>query len=348
MNDEKQPDDKDKNTQPEILSSMNFRDNGFNHDLSKYFINNNFSGALKATENSLHGMKSALNFTHPFTDIMKAVEENNALYKPMSALHLNAGGALGEAVKGIKILENFKPAFSSDFMKTPKNLKSYTNSLDKLTGTSPETKSIISKAKEQKVLIDGISDGSDSEKYLNDKVLKKEQHLSASPPYTNHPAHQTNDKLASIDQRFEKMLEVMLKAASIGNDIQANAASFIDKFEVASQKTDTSARTAIRIGIIAVVIAIATPILSKIVDAYSSNPVVAAVEALSREVATSQQTQNGMVERFVTEFRDGDEAIVKGIAAELHANQEETNDLLRSLLKQLAEKPKESLPQPQP
>lgn len=334
MGDEKQPAFNCKNTLSEVLSSMNVSDNSV-------------SSALKSAENSLQAMKSAFNLTHPNANIKNILENYNDTYKQMSAPYSNMEGALGDAIKNMNVIENLKPSFSSEFMKAYDNLKSYTDSLDGLTGTSSEAKSIIRRAKEQRALIDDIYDGSSSEKYLKDKVSKKEQHLSASPPYIN-PVYETNDKLASIEQRFEKMLEVMVTAASIGNTIQANAASFIEKFEIASQQTDASARQAIRIGIIAICIAILMPLVPMGIGLFLTDPTVAAIEALSREVTTSQQTQNDMMERLVTEFRDGDETIVKGIAVELRASKGETNDLLRGLIKQLTEKPKESLPLPQP
>ncbi|TIU14657.1 MAG: hypothetical protein E5W53_30410, partial [Mesorhizobium sp.] len=74
-----------------------------------------------------------------------------------------------------------------------------------------------------------------------------------------NPILDTNAQLAEIERKFESMLDVMTNAARIGNDIQAQATTFIGKFEEASSQTDSSAKKAILVGVFALVIATLSP-----------------------------------------------------------------------------------------
>ncbi|YCI03315.1 hypothetical protein M1D34_03540 [Ensifer sp. D2-11] len=88
------------------------------------------------------------------------------------------------------------------------------------------------------------------------------------PEMPRSPAHETNERLGRIEDQFDEMQKVLIEAAQIATTIQAHAAQFLVSFEQASQQTDRSASRAISVGVIAIVIAVATPFLQAGVDRY--------------------------------------------------------------------------------
>lgn len=77
------------------------------------------------------------------------------------------------------------------------------------------------------------------------------------PELPPNPILETNRRLERIERRFEEMQDVAANAATIANGLQAHAAEFLVKFEKAATDNDRSAGRAIRLGAIAILIAIA-------------------------------------------------------------------------------------------
>jgi DNA repair ATPase RecN len=76
-----------------------------------------------------------------------------------------------------------------------------------------------------------------------------------------NPILETNERLASIESRFDQMHAVAKEGAEIATGLQAAAAEFLQKFEMAASENDRAASGAIRIGRWAIVIAMAMPIV---------------------------------------------------------------------------------------
>lgn len=143
----------------------------------------------------------------------------------------------------------------------------------------------------------------------NDPAFVPDLHI---PP---NPIHETNDRLGRIEKRFEQMLDVAANGAEIATGLQAHAAQFLVKFENAASDNDRSASRAIHLGVIAVVIAIAMPIVQTAYtelwrvpqDSASMEAVVADMEA---EIATLRQTQIQAADRIAAAVERSDEQMV--------------------------------------
>lgn len=75
-----------------------------------------------------------------------------------------------------------------------------------------------------------------------------------------NPIHETNERLASIEQRFNRMEKIALDGAEIATGLQASAATFLAKFEKASSDNDRTSARVVWLAFVAIVIAIAMPV----------------------------------------------------------------------------------------
>ncbi|MCE6957968.1 hypothetical protein LAZ40_02710 [Cereibacter sphaeroides] len=133
-----------------------------------------------------------------------------------------------------------------------------------------------------------------------------------------NPIHETNDRLGRIEQRFEQMLDVAANSAEIATGLQAHAAQFLVKFENAASDNDRSASRAIRLGVIAVVIAIAMPVVQTAYtelwrvpqDSASMEAVVADTQT---EIATLRQVQIEAAERIAAALERSDKQMVDAL-----------------------------------
>lgn len=115
-------------------------------------------------------------------------------------------------------------------------------------------------------------------------------------PEIKNPLLETNERLAKIEKRFLKMEEIALKGAEIATGLQAYAAQFLQKFEIAATETDASARRAVRIGIIAIVIAVAVPAAQTAFEVFWDRPtevraLAEAIEDLNVTIAQMQVSE---------------------------------------------------------
>lgn len=120
-----------------------------------------------------------------------------------------------------------------------------------------------------------------------------------------NPLHETNDRLASIEEQFERAQEIAANAASIATGLQQAALQFLEKFEAAARDNDRSAGRAIWIGVVAVIIAVAMPVVQVVhtefwrapADAAASQ---AALSELKAEVEALRASQEVMADRIAT------------------------------------------------
>lgn len=201
-------------------------------------------------------------------------------------------------------------------------------------------KSILDQVESQRRLLDSISKpdvGKLLEERLKSTVDERAISVSRMPDIKmpRNPILDTNAKLAEIERKFESMLDVMTNAARIGNDIQAHAATFIDKFEEASSQTDSSAKKAILVGVVALVIATLSPFAPLAVDHYSPNPTVPAIEALTREVVSANRSASADNQKLIDALKERDDQVTSRVIDEVRRKQDETNAILRELIQTL-------------
>jgi hypothetical protein len=141
-----------------------------------------------------------------------------------------------------------------------------------------------------------------------------------------NPIHETNARLERIEQRFEQMLDVAANGAAIATGLQAHAAEFLVKFEKAATDNDRSAARAIRLGSIAVIIALAMP-LAQIF--YTELWRVPQDSASMETVITDMQTE-------MTTLRQNQIEAAERIAAALERSDQQMVDALRDVASSLA------------
>jgi hypothetical protein len=130
---------------------------------------------------------------------------------------------------------------------------------------------------------------------------KEELKLPTIPP---NPAYETNKRLARIEKQFERMEKIAVSGAEIGTNLQAWAADFLVKFESVAASNDRTTKRAIRIGIIAIFIALAVPITQTLYTELYKVPqdalaVQRTIEDIKVELSKLQTTQEWAANRLV-------------------------------------------------
>jgi hypothetical protein len=123
-------------------------------------------------------------------------------------------------------------------------------------GTKSALESALSGIKMQKSVLDEIA------KHPRIRDQMQEAHsfrpdpeifrMSQLPPMPPNPIYETNERLESVEQKLEAMLDVMERSASIATNLQSAAAGFIVEFQTSAAKTERGARTAIYLSALAV------------------------------------------------------------------------------------------------
>lgn len=132
------------------------------------------------------------------------------------------------------------------------------------------------------------------------------------PELPPNPILETNRRLERIEQRFEDMQDVAANAATIANGLQAHAAEFLVKFEKAATDNDRSAGRAIRLGAIAILIAIAMPLAQIVYTEFWRVPSDAAdmqtvIADMHREIGALRQTQADVAGRLESALERSDQ-----------------------------------------
>lgn len=132
-------------------------------------------------------------------------------------------------------------------------------------------------------------------------------------PIIENPIFETNERLKSIEERFDKMEAIALNGAEIATSLQVSAATFLDKFEAVANDNDKTTKRAVWIGLIAVFVAIVIPLLQSLyTEIYRAPSDAAAMQAaisdIRREMQSVQQTQ-AMVSNKIAEAlaKNGDQ-----------------------------------------
>lgn len=111
-----------------------------------------------------------------------------------------------------------------------------------------------------------------------------------------NPLHETNERLASIENRFNRMETIALNGAEIATSLQASAATFLAKFEKASGDNDRTSRRVVWLALVAIVIAVAMPVAQVLYTELWRAPadsasMQAAITDMKSEIKGLQDTQ---------------------------------------------------------
>ena len=136
-----------------------------------------------------------------------------------------------------------------------------------------------------------------------------------------HPAHETNQRLERIEERFEHMQEIAAKAAAIATGLQAYAAEFLSKFEIAAAANSRSAKGAIRLSVLAVIIALAMPSIQIAYTEFWRVP----------DESTAMQAVIADMKTEIIALRDAKALTFEQLAAALIESDRETASVLRSI-----------------
>jgi hypothetical protein len=125
-----------------------------------------------------------------------------------------------------------------------------------------------------------------------------------------NPLHETNRRLASIEQRFDRMESIALSGAEIATGLQASAAIFLTKFEKASADNDRTSSRAIWLGIIAVLIAVTMPVAQILYTELWRAPAdstsqQAAITDMKRQIKGLEDTQRTAADELAKVLSSG-------------------------------------------
>jgi hypothetical protein len=151
-----------------------------------------------------------------------------------------------------------------------------------------------------------------------------------------NPLHETNKRLASIEERFDRMESIALNGAEIATDLQASAATFLAKFEKASANNDRTSSRAIWLGIIAILIAVAMPVAQVFYTELWRAPADSA----------SQQAAIAEMKSQIKRLEDAQRAAAYELARVLSSGNRELTETLRNLRNLVIEQQKRSIVPP--
>jgi len=157
------------------------------------------------------------------------------------------------------------------------------------------------------------------------------------PEMPRNPIHETNDRLERIEQQFASMQEVAVQGAQIATSLQAYAADFLSKFEKAAKDTERSARKAVTVSIVAIILTLITAAAPIVYDIWVKQPSEAmaierdaaalagfgtTIEALQAELVKLQSAQVESTTAMIDTLRSSDAEtlqVLKDIRNLLHA-----------------------------
>lgn len=195
---------------------------------------------------------------------------------------------------------------------------------------------LMQQAEEQRVLIEKMMNpaGSIRKTYADLEIQKKrlgalvrrEIEPAVAPlalKLPSNPILETNRKLKDIESKFEDMLVVMGSAAKIATDIQSHAVQFLEKFDKASEQTDQSAKSAIRIAVLAIVISVISPFIPMGIDYLWPDRTVASLESLTQQIVETRETDRLENERLIRELRESDRQMAEQVLKTLNRREQE-------------------------
>lgn len=152
-------------------------------------------------------------------------------------------------------------------------------------------------------------------------------------PVIENPIVETNRKLDRIEKQFSQISVIARDSAQVATDLQAYAAEFLQKFERAAEDANQSGSKAIKVGRLALAIAIVVgagqifaPTLIRDQEAEALRQTVVDLNA---EISTLRAEQNEDNERLIEALANSDQATATAIFEALtaiDAKQTESNE----------------------
>ncbi|WP_428481786.1 hypothetical protein [Pyruvatibacter mobilis] len=212
-------------------------------------------------------------------------DENLDIPKPVETSTLGPDGIASHSVTELlrknakKFERDMKPSLDAleKYAAPVRQLQERMRSLGIAAGQESDLKRLADKIAGQQIAIDAIRLPKPEMPHIPD--------LESIPP---NPIHQTNRRLERIEERVEEMQGVAANSAEIANGLQGAAAEFLQKFESAAENNDRAAKRAIRIGIIALIIALAMPAAQIFYSEYRREPNNGAEEQAALEVVQAE------------------------------------------------------------
>lgn len=155
------------------------------------------------------------------------------------------------------------------------------------------------------------------------------------PDIPPNPAYETNERLAELDERFERIEGLVVDAAEVANGLNAHAVVFLRKFEQAAAQNDRSAKTMKQLSIIMLVaafLAIVVPIAY--LEFWGAPAEEAATQAviaeLKAEVAEYRERQMQLLNQLAVDSRRRDENLVEALRAMSSVPDNELQSVIRN------------------
>lgn len=240
--------------------------------------------------------------THPSFERLTQLAYNPVIGEALKAINSpgirDALGAAQKATAGLKpVTDSLRPIFANE------------NFL-KVTQTASPLGDIARDLDEQRKVFDSfrLHEGFDASPPIR---------LPDIPP---NPAYETNERLAELDERFERIEGLVVDAADIATSLNAHAVVFVGKFEEAAAQNDRSAKTIKRLTVVmlaATFLAIISPIVYSEFwrtpqDTASTQVAVAELRA---EVAEYRELQTDFLKRLTLDARRRDERLIDALRA---------------------------------
>lgn len=275
--------------------------------------------AFDETMKRITGLAGAHSGLGAFTDhlahrrsILDALQLLGGPAQPTASIAAAAARAIGQLSAAEEVMRPFDSI--NDRMKR----------LAELAGGHSTMGMVAQQIAEQQRAIDAL-------RIPNSFVRGEPDHIHASafqmPELPPNPILETNRRLERIEQRFEEMHDVAANAATIANGLQAHAAEFLVKFEKAANDNARSAGRAIWLAAIAVLLAIAMPLVQIIYTEFWRVPtdvayMQAVISDMHREIGALRQIQADAAER---------------VDAALMRSDQQAADILQGIRRMLAE-----------
>lgn len=281
-----------------------------------------YAGALSdgAIGNALRDASIVMREINALAPVFREMKQHKAVENALAGF-----GAAGE-----------NSEWAQSLVGLDKNIKNALSPLQQLAeanhlGDLQKRMSDLQKAVGQESALGKIARNISAQKGMIDRlgnVLREEELVSATSrpldiPLIENPIHETNKRLGRIEQQFEQVAQIASDSAQIALGLQAAAAEFLQKFERAADDTNRSGAKAIRVGWLALAIAVITSlaqIVSPLVipdnDAVALREEIAGLQAAVAELSSQQLDAS---ERMISAIATGDERTVLALKEALTA-----------------------------
>ncbi len=135
-----------------------------------------------------------------------------------------------------------------------------------------------------------------------------------------NPGIETNARLKRIEQKFDQMHSIATEAASIANGLQGAATEFLVEFKTAARGNDRASRRAIRLGVMAVAVAVFSAVGQIVYTEFWRVPADAAsmqlaLDDMKREIVALRERQIATIEQLSEAIGRSDGDLARSIQA---------------------------------